>query len=37
MDKADGSGTVLFDLKSRTWSKKILEALAIDPHDAFYL
>lgn len=31
MDKADGSGTVLFDLKSRTWSKKILEALAIDP------
>jgi xylulokinase len=31
MDKADGSGTVLFDLKSRTWSKEILGALAIDP------
>jgi xylulokinase len=31
MDKADGSGTVLFDLKSRTWSKEILDALAIDP------
>jgi len=31
MDKADGSGTVLFDLKSRSWSTEILEALGIDP------
>src|SRR5258706_1899963 len=31
MDKADGSGTVLFDLKSRNWSAEILEALDIDP------
>jgi len=27
MDKADGSGTVLFDLKSRIWSDEILSAL----------
>jgi xylulokinase len=31
MDKADGSGTVLFDLKSRGWSPEILKALGIDP------
>ena len=31
MDKADGAGTVLFDLKSRNWSREILEALGIDP------
>ena len=29
MDKADGSGTVLFDLKKRTWSPEILAALDI--------
>ena len=31
MDKADGSGTVLFDLKARTWSKELLSKLGIDP------
>lgn len=31
MDKADGAGTVLFDLKSRNWSSEILEKLNIDP------
>jgi xylulokinase len=31
MDKADGSGTVLFDLRSRHWSHEVLEALGIDP------
>jgi xylulokinase len=31
MDKADGAGTVLFDLKSRDWSPEILEKLNIDP------
>jgi len=29
MDKADGSGTVLFDLKLRNWSSEVLEALGI--------
>jgi xylulokinase len=29
MDKADGSGTVLFDLKQRTWSAEVLAALGI--------
>ncbi len=29
MDKADSSGTVLFDLKQRTWSPEILAALNI--------
>ncbi len=29
MDKADGSGTTLFDLKTRTWSKEMLAALNI--------
>ena len=31
MDKADGSGTVLFDLRRRTWSSEVLEALEIKP------
>jgi xylulokinase len=31
MDKADGSGTVLFDLKARNWSPEILSILGIDP------
>lgn len=29
MDKADGSGTILFELKARGWSKRVLEALQI--------
>jgi xylulokinase len=29
MDKADGSGTVLFDLKQRNWSAELLGALGI--------
>ena len=29
MDKADGSGTILFDLKKRDWSDEIIEALNI--------
>jgi len=29
MDKADGSGTILFDLKRRDWSPEVLEALQI--------
>ncbi len=29
IDKADGSGTMLFDLKSRNWSAEILDALGI--------
>ncbi|MBN1303247.1 MAG: xylulokinase [Anaerolineales bacterium] len=32
MDKADGAGTVLMDLKNRTWSEEILEKLEI-PQD----
>ena len=31
MDKADGSGTMLFDLRKRTWSSEILSALNISP------
>jgi xylulokinase len=31
MDKADGAGTILFDLKARTWSAEVLSALGIDP------
>src|SRR6185436_3642430 len=31
MDKADGSGTMLFDLRKRTWSSQILDALNISP------
>ena len=29
MDKADGAGTILFDLKARRWSKTVLEKLEI--------
>jgi xylulokinase len=29
MDKADGSGTILFDLKARDWSPEVLSALDI--------
>jgi xylulokinase len=29
MDKADGSGTILFDLKTRNWSPEVLAALEI--------
>jgi xylulokinase len=29
MDKADGSGTILFDLAKRDWSEEILESLGI--------
>ena len=29
MDRAGGSGTILFDLKARTWSPEVLEALGI--------
>ncbi len=29
LDKADGSGTILFDLKERTWSEDVLDALGI--------
>ncbi|MCI0490432.1 MAG: xylulokinase [Blastocatellia bacterium] len=29
MDKADGSGTMLFDLKRRDWSAEVLDALGI--------
>src|SRR3954468_23588876 len=31
MDKADGSGTILFDLAARDWSTEVLDALRIDP------
>lgn len=31
MDKADGAGTVLFNLKARDWSPEVLSALHIDP------
>jgi len=31
MDKADGSGTMLFDLRKRAWSSEILDALNISP------
>ena len=31
MDKADGAGTVLFDLKSRDWSREVLDVLGINP------
>lgn len=29
MDKADGSGTMLFDLQARDWSSDVLTALDI--------
>lgn len=31
MDKADGAGTILFDLRQRTWSGEVLSALDIAP------
>jgi xylulokinase len=31
IDKADGAGTLLFDLEARDWSPEVLEALRIDP------
>ena len=31
LDKADGSGTILFDLAARDWSPEVLGALGIDP------
>ena len=31
IDKADGAGTILFDLAARDWSAEILDALGIDP------
>jgi xylulokinase len=31
MDKADGAGTILFDLKLRNWSNELLSTLEIDP------
>jgi xylulokinase len=31
VDCADGAGTVLFDLRARTWSSEVLKALEIDP------
>jgi xylulokinase len=31
LDKADGAGTILFDLAARDWSAEILGALEIDP------
>jgi xylulokinase len=31
VDVADGSGTILFDLRRRTWSAEVLDALDLDP------
>ena len=31
LDKADGAGTILFDLAARAWSREMLQALEIDP------
>lgn len=31
MDRADGSGTILFDLAARDWSGEVLAALELDP------
>lgn len=31
MDKADGSGTILFNLQARDWSPEVVEALGINP------
>ncbi|HEX6231179.1 MAG TPA: xylulokinase [Actinomycetota bacterium] len=31
VDRADGAGTLLFDLAARDWSSEVLEALGIDP------
>ena len=31
IDKADGSGTILFDLAARTWSSELFATLGLDP------
>ena len=31
LDKADGAGTILFDLAARDWSREVVEALRIEP------
>jgi xylulokinase len=31
MDRAGGAGTILFDLRKRTWSPEVLDTLEIDP------
>jgi xylulokinase len=31
VDRADGAGTLLFDLAARTWSTEVLDALELDP------
>jgi xylulokinase len=31
LDKADGAGTLLFDLAARDWSEEVVRALSIDP------
>jgi xylulokinase len=31
VDRADGAGTILFDIKTRDWSPEMLEALGIQP------
>jgi xylulokinase len=31
IDKADGAGTILFDLAARDWSPEVVDALGIDP------
>ncbi len=31
LDKADGAGTILFDLAARDWSREVVDALRIDP------
>jgi xylulokinase len=31
VDRADGAGTILFDLAARSWSAEIVDALGIDP------
>jgi xylulokinase len=31
LDKADGAGTILFDLAARDWSPEVLDSLGIDP------
>ena len=31
LDKADGAGTILFDLAARDWSREVVDGLGIDP------
>jgi xylulokinase len=31
MDRAGGSGTILFDIRKRTWSREVLDVLGINP------